>query len=83
MSPKHPVITVTVRALMARVNRKLAHDGQILKVSRSAAEKQSFGYYYTADISVGAVKAWNINDLEKWVRTEFDGLLKPFEKVEV
>jgi hypothetical protein len=83
MSPKQPVITVTVRAIMARVNRKLAHDGQILKVSRSAAEKQNLGSYHIVDTQKNAVVAYHINDLEKWVRNEFDGMLRPFEKVEV
>ncbi len=82
MSPKQPTIPVTVRAIMARVNRKLARENQILKVSRSVAEKQNLGSYHIVDTQKNAVVAYHINDLEKWVRDEFDGMLKPYEKLE-
>ena len=80
MSPKQPAITVTVRAAMARVNRKLAHDGQILKVSRSVAEKQSLGAYHVVDAHNHIACAFD--DLEKWVSGEFPDMLRAYEKLE-
>jgi hypothetical protein len=78
---KKPTVAITQRALMARVNRKLAHEGQILKVSRSAAEKQNFGGYFVIDEG-GNVSAHGIDDLAAWVRAEFPDMLKPFENLE-
>ncbi|WP_042264732.1 hypothetical protein [Paraburkholderia heleia] len=82
MIAKSPTVTVTIRAIMARINRKLAHDGQILKVSRSAAEKQNLGAYHVLDTNTNAVTAYHIADLAKWIADEFPGMLKPFEKIE-
>ena len=80
MIGKSPTVTVTVRALMARVNRKLAHDGQILKVSRSAAEKQSLGNYHVVDAHNHIACAFN--DLAKWVGDEFPDMLRAYENLE-
>jgi hypothetical protein len=82
MSPKQPTIAVTVRALMARINRKLAAENQILKVSRSVAEKQNLGNYHVVDTHKNAVVDYHINDLEKWVRDSFPDMLKPYENLE-
>jgi hypothetical protein len=82
MPTKQPAVPVTVRALMARVNRKLAHDGQILKVSRSVAEKQNLGNYHVVDTHKNTVVACHINNLEKWVSDEFPDMLRAYEKLE-
>jgi hypothetical protein len=82
MSPKQPTIAVTIRALMARINRKLAHEDQVLKVSRSVAEKQNLGNYHVVDTHKNAVVDCHIYDLEKWVRDWFPGMLRAYEKLE-
>lgn len=79
---KSPTVTVTIRAIMARVNRKLAREDQILKVSRSASEKENLGAYHVIDTNTNAVTAYHIDDLAKWITDEFPGMLKPFEKIE-
>jgi hypothetical protein len=82
MPPKQITVPVTIRALMARVNRKLAHDGQKLCVSRSHAEIQNLGNYHVVDTHKNAVVDYHISDLEKWVRDSFSNVLNPFEKLE-
>jgi hypothetical protein len=81
MSAKQMKVTVSERALLARVNRQLAKEGQTLRTSRSAAERSNFSNYYVLDAS-GNVTASGIDDLEKWVRKEFAGMLKPFETLQ-
>ena len=44
-------VPVSKAALMARINRRLAHDGERFKASRSAGEFNNLGNYYTIDLS--------------------------------
>jgi hypothetical protein len=46
---KHPHVTVSRPALMARINRKLAHKEEKLRTSRSAGEKSNLGEFYIID----------------------------------
>jgi hypothetical protein len=43
-------VPVSTRALIQRINRKLVHDGQVMKAARSARAAQSMGRYYIVDI---------------------------------
>ena len=54
--------TVTERALMARINRKLAHEGQILKKCRADTRSyQDLGDFYLVNIYQNAVYGQHIN----------------------
>jgi hypothetical protein len=50
---------VSRTALMKRVNRRLAHDGEKLHASRSWMALHNFGAYYVLDRN-GVVLAWHI-----------------------
>lgn len=78
---KAPTVNVTTRALMARINRQLAHEGQKLCTSRSHAERQNLGNYHLIDANRNTVIAYPINDLEKWARSEMPDILKPYERL--
>lgn len=47
--PKQKKIPVSKAALIRRINRKLAHDDQILKATRGARAIQDVGDYYIVD----------------------------------
>ena len=46
MPAKRTTVPVTLKALMARINRKLADDGAILKAARGDRIAASFGRYF-------------------------------------
>lgn len=68
--------TVSERALMARINRKLDEDGEKLKKARQS-EQAELGNYYVVSENQNTVTAHGIDDLEAWARDL--GVLKPFE----
>jgi hypothetical protein len=43
-------VPVTLRALIQRINRKLADSGQCLKAARGEKARQEVGDYYTVDV---------------------------------
>ena len=73
-------VPVSMAALMARINRKLAHDGERFKASRSAGEFDNLGDYYTVDLSMNAVVGKH-QDPEELAR-ELE-VMQPWEKLEV
>ena len=46
MLAKRTTIPVTMKALMARINRKLGEDGAILKAARGDRIAESFGRFF-------------------------------------
>lgn len=54
---------VSLGAIIARVNRKLAQDGEKLRTARSQAERTEvhMGHYYVIDIDRNAVLRGNID----------------------
>lgn len=58
---------VSERALMARINRVLAKDGEKLRKSRPH-EILKVGAYYTVDVRHDKIAAHFIEDLEAWAR---------------
>jgi hypothetical protein len=46
MLAKRTTIAVTLKALMARINRRLGPEGKVLKAARSARIAQSVGRYF-------------------------------------
>jgi hypothetical protein len=47
--------TVSKRALIARLNRKLYRDDQVIKTSRGERMRQQVGEHYVIDVSMNAV----------------------------
>jgi hypothetical protein len=74
-----PAATVTRRAIIQRINRKLAPYEEKLVKARGARTKQDFGDYYTVHLRFNAILRMDpdLEDLAKEV-----GALKPWEHVE-
>ena len=70
------LVPVSMAALMARINRKLAHDGEQLKATRGERARQDFGDYYIIDRSGNFVVAKHC-DPEELAREI--GVLQPYE----
>jgi hypothetical protein len=77
MSAKQTV-PVSVRALVQRVNRKLAARGEKLLATRSSRNRLELGDYYAVRLNGNSVVAKHVN-LETWGREL--GALKPWESV--
>ena len=58
---------VSERALMARINRVLAKDGEKLRKSRPH-EVSNLGTYHTINTYRNELAGFFIDDLEKWAR---------------
>lgn len=69
-------VPVSKRALVGRINRVLAKDGQVLRISRSKAELSNFGDAYILDASSNSVAAHQVSFKE--LATEL-GVLKAYE----
>jgi hypothetical protein len=72
-------VPVTERALVARINRKLAHQGEKLLKSRSQLNHVSPGDYYIVNVerNYTAGVPYDVEPLAKEL-----GVLKPWEKAE-
>ena len=72
-------VSVSVRALLARVNRKLAHEYLVLKRCKSDSRwYNELGDFYAVSISRNHFDAQHV-ELEKWAKEL--GVLKPYEKL--
>jgi hypothetical protein len=67
-----------MRALIARINRKLAADDEVLRISRSKRALFDLGQYYIVNTRYNGIAGQNM-DPEKLGHEM--GLIKPFEKV--
>lgn len=76
---KGKTVPVSLRALIQRINRKLAAEGECLKKARSAKAQQDLGDYYIIEISRNLVFGKDV-DLEQLGRKI--GALKSWEHVE-
>jgi hypothetical protein len=54
-------VPVTERALIQRVNRKLAASGQLLKKTRGEAAEETIGAYYVLDTRRNTVVLSRVN----------------------
>ena len=70
--------TVTSNALVKRINRKLAPEGELLRTTRGQRAIQDLGHHYILDIYTNGVLAWHC-DLEELGREL--GVLKAYEGV--
>lgn len=77
MTTKKPV---SARALLARINRRLAKDGQQMKTCPERSQwHNELGSYYIVDLDTNTIQTRGVIDLEEWTRQYMDGVLKPFE----
>lgn len=74
-------LPITERALVARINRKLEKEGEILRRCRENSRWfTDMGRYYTVDIVSNAVGARGVSDLESFGRDL--GVVKAFERLD-
>jgi hypothetical protein len=73
-------VLVSPRALVARINRRLADDHKVMRTARSARAQLDLGYHYTVDTRTNGVVDVGINIEEYGL---YLGLLKDFERVEI
>jgi hypothetical protein len=62
-----PTVPVSTRALIARLNRKLRQDGEVLKTARGERMCQQVGAFYVIDVSLNAVVGHDV-DIERYGR---------------
>jgi hypothetical protein len=75
---KRQTVPVTARALVQRINRKLAAAGQRLKATRGARWRGDLGDYYTIDTNRNCVVAKGVDPAA--LGREI-GVLRPWESV--
>jgi hypothetical protein len=64
MPKKQTAITkvpITERALLRRINRRLAANHETLKSPRGEAARRELGYYYRLDLANNTIKAANVD----------------------
>jgi hypothetical protein len=54
-SKKAAGVPVSLRALVQRINRKLADNGQCMKAARGEKARQEVGDYYTVDVRLNVL----------------------------
>jgi hypothetical protein len=78
--PKAKTITVTHRAMLQRLNKRLSKEGRMITTVRSLdGVKTPAGSFILVDVEKGALLDTNPN-LEKLARES--GALKPWEEVQ-
>jgi hypothetical protein len=75
--PKAIKMKVTTRALVQRINRKLANENQKLCATRGERSRAEFGDYYIVNLHSGNVTSWRINPDEMARQL---GVLRPYEE---
>ena len=76
---KKPIVEVSKRAVIGRINRKLKADMQMLRQARGWRAIQDLGEYYVIDFAKNWVADKDV-DIEDFAR-KLDAL-KPWEKVD-
>jgi hypothetical protein len=76
---KGKTVPVTMRALIQRINRKLAKEGKALKAARGESARQQMGNYYVIDVNQNFLVRDHV-DPEAEGRDL--GVLQPWESVE-
>ena len=61
LAKRATTIPVTMKALMARINRKLAADGERLKTARSPNVESSVGRYFICNVNRNMITAQRID----------------------
>jgi hypothetical protein len=71
-------VPVTTRALVQRINRRIAGDDEVLKAARGDKARQEVGDYYIVDSRIGALVHRDV-DLEAYAREI--GVLQKHERL--
>jgi hypothetical protein len=71
-------VAVTRAAVIQRVNRKLAHDREQLRATRSERARSSMGDYYVIDTERNVMVS---DDVDPIALARELGVLKPWESV--
>ena len=58
---KSTKVPVSERALIQRINRKLRHDDEMLKVARGGRTEQSVGRYYIINFNRNWIVSQNVD----------------------
>jgi len=66
------------RALIARINRRLATEGRMLRASRSEADRAAMGDYFVIDLKADRIVSSNADPV---ALAKSLGLLRAFEQV--
>ncbi len=66
MTQARPISTLTIGAVIKRINRKLAHENEMLRTARGNFEP-SLGSYYVVDLHTNSIVATHA-DPEKLAR---------------
>jgi hypothetical protein len=78
---KRAFVAVTTRALIQRINRRLAKDERILKTARSQRTEQSVGKFFVVDLARNYIVEQDVHPetlgrelgvLDKWERVQDD-----------
>jgi len=64
----HPLFTVTHRALLRRVNRRLAHRRRVMRTSTGWREIATLGHFCILSLDDGSVLDQGIGDLTAFAR---------------
>jgi hypothetical protein len=78
MGAKTAGVPVTMRALLQRINRKVAAQGEQLKKTRSSRWRNELGDFFTISTGRNVITARHVNP-EKYGREL--GVLEPWESV--
>jgi hypothetical protein len=76
---KPAFVAVTTRALIQRINRRLAKDERLLRTARSLRVEQSVGRYFVVDLARNSIVQQRV-ELETLGREL--GVLDKWEKVQ-
>jgi hypothetical protein len=71
-------VGVTTRAVIQRINRKLADQDEALKTARSERMRQQVGDYYVLDLRINGILH---HDVDPAAMAREMGLLKAWERV--
>jgi hypothetical protein len=59
--PGRTQVPVSLRALVQRINRKLAHDGEVLKKLRGERYRAEFGTYYIVNLDRNCLETTDVD----------------------
>jgi hypothetical protein len=71
-------ITVSRRALLQRINRRLAKDGEVLRAARSKLSRHVVGEFYVVDTAMNGVVEKGVDPVAK---ARGMGVLAAYESV--
>lgn len=71
-------VIISKRALLQRINRKLAKDGEVMRAARSELSRQVVGDFYVVDTAINGVVE---KDVDPAVKARELGVLAAYESV--